>query len=351
MRRVLIIKLSSLGDVAQALPVASALRKRFPELRVTWAVEERCAALLHGHAGVDRVITFPSLSWGAVGRGWTAACARALRAVRAERYDVALDLQGLLKSSVVALWSRAPVRLGVTPQREGAALVSRAVAVRVGRCHSVDRYLDAAAFLGASRQPVRFGLVVQPTARASLGQLLRQHGAAAADPLIVIAPSPSRRAKAWPDDRWPAVIDAMADEGTVVLVGSAAQRRRHQALAARARRPPIDLTGATSVAELVALLDASALHIAPDTGTLHVAAALGRPVLGLFGPTPPWRLGPYGQRDSALHREDACGVTCPRICMSRRRCLRVIGAEEVVARARAALAHSSLASERDERVG
>src|SRR4030095_13606030 len=196
MRRVLIIKLSSLGDVAQALPVASALRKRFPELRVTWAVEERCAALVHGHAGVDRVITIPSLSWGAVGRGWSAACARALRAVRAERYDVALDLQGLLKSSVVALWSRAPVRLGVTPQREGAALVSRAVAVRVGRCHSVDRYLDAAAFLCASRQPVRFGLVVQPTARASLGQLLRQHGAAAADPLIVIAPSPSRGGEA-----------------------------------------------------------------------------------------------------------------------------------------------------------
>jgi lipopolysaccharide heptosyltransferase I len=350
-RRLLIIKLSSLGDVAQALPMASALRRRFAELRVSWAVEERSAALLHGHAGVDRVIAFPTLSWNAVGGAWPGALARALRAVRAESYDVALDLQGLLKSSVVSLWSRAPLRLGLPPQREGAGLVSRTIPVRPGRVHAVDRYLDGAAYFGAPAEPVQFGVRVQPAARASLLRVLRQRGVPASTRLIVIAPSSAQTAKAWPEHRWAAVIDALADDGTVVLVGNAVQRRRHQALTERARQPPIDLTGATTLGELVALLDACVLHIAPDTGTLHIAAALGRPVIGIYGPTPPWRLGPYGQLDAAVRRDGTCGFGCPRLCVWGRRCLRAITPDEIIERARAVLAHSPPAAERDERVG
>src|SRR5262245_11677165 len=335
-RRLLIIKLSALGDVVRALPVASALRRRFPSIRLTWAVEERFAALLRRHPAVDRVVTFPQMDWRALDRAWPAAWRRAVRAVRAEPYDVALDLQGLFKSSVIALCSRAPLRLGLPPQREGAWLVSRAIPVR--HRHVVDRFVDCAAYLGAAPATVDFSVPVEPSAAASLARRLGEHDVSPAAPLIVISPSAAGAWRDWPDHHWSSVADALAEAGTVVLVGSAVHRRRHRALAERARRRPIDLTGATSVAELVALLDRCALHLGPDTGTVHIAAALGRPVVSVYGPTPPWRAGPYGQLDFAVYRPGACGVGCPRLCVSGRRCLRAIMPDEVIERAHAALA-------------
>ena len=351
-RRLLILKLSSLGDIVQALPVASALRRQFPALHITWAVEGRFAALVQGHAAIDRVVTFPRLAWGAVAPTWPAALRRALGTVREQPYDITLDLQGLFKSSVVAVCSRAPLRLGLAPQREGARLVSRAVPLTRGRRHAVDAYLDCAAHLGAAPAPAQFGLPVAPAAAASVARLLRQRAVPRTAPLIVIHPSAGRPWKAWPDRYWPPVIDALAGAGTIVLVGGAEHRARHRTLAHRARQPVVDLTGATTLAELIALLDRCALHLAPDTGTLHVAAALARPVVGIYGPTPSWRLGPYGQLDGAVRVADACGVACPRLCLQRRRCLRVITPDQVIARARRALANGPQRAQRsaEERV-
>lgn len=335
--RLLIVKLSSMGDIAQALPVAAALRRRFAALRITWAVEERFAALVSDHPAIDRMVTFPRMTWDGLDRAWLPGLQRALRGVRAERYDLVLDLQGLLKSSLIALSARVPVRLGVSPQREGAALVSRAVPLPAGRRHAVEQYLACAAYLGATPAPVDFGLRVRPSAAASLTRLLAQRGARHDAPLIAVNPTAARPWKEWPEERWLAVVDVLAEQGTIVLVGGAEQRRRHRQLAARARRPPLDLTGATTLAELIALLDRCALHLAVDTGSLHVAAALGRPVVGIYGPTPPWRLGPYGRADFAISGHGACTVGCPRACVRRRRCLSTIAPDDVIERARYAL--------------
>ena len=117
LRSVLIVKMSSIGDVVHALPVATALRRRFPQLRISWAVEERAAPLLADHPAIDRVVVFPPMRWGEVGPAWTRAVARAVRDLTSEAYDVCLDLQGLAKSSLVALLSRAPLRLGTWNQR------------------------------------------------------------------------------------------------------------------------------------------------------------------------------------------------------------------------------------------
>lgn len=337
LRHLLIIKLSSLGDITQALPVATALRRQFPELRITWAVEDRFAALLHRHPAVNRVVTFPRLTWSTPDRGWLSALRRALRVLREEPYEVALDLQGLLKSSIVALWSRAPVRLGLSPQREGAALVSRALPSAPGRHHAVDHYLGCAAALGAGPAPVDFGLRVQPAAVASVARRLADRGVRFDAPLIAVNPSAARRSKAWLDHGWAAVIDGLDDAGTIVLVGGREQRRRHRRVGDLARHRPIDVTGATTLAELVALLDRSALHLAPDTGTLHIAAALGRPAIGVYGPTPPWRLGPYGQSSFAVHGAQTCAIGCPVVCVRGRPCMRAITPDQVLARARVAL--------------
>ena len=336
--RLLIVKLSSLGDVVHALPVASALRVRYPTLHLTWAVEARCAPLVHQQGVVDRVIEFPRLEWGAVDRAWPAALRSPLAALRAVGCDAVLDLQGLLKSAVLARAAGAPLRLGVAPQREGARLLVRPLPSLDGRRHAVERYLAAAHYLGAVGQPVRFGLRVDAAADAAVARRLAAAGIDGGERLLVVNPSASRRAKMWPLARWAAVIAALAEAGPVVLVGSEEQRAAHATL--RSARVALDLTGTTSLFELTALLARSALHLAPDTGSLHLAAALGRPVIGVYGPTATWGLGPWGQPDNALSGAAACGAWCPRPCLHRRRCLDAVTPEAVVARARSVLASS-----------
>ena len=334
--RLLIVKLSSLGDVVHALPVAAALRSRFPALHLTWAVEARCAPLVHQQGVVDAVIELPRLEWGAFGGAWLAAMRAPLAAIRAARCDAVLDLQGLLKSALLALAAGAPVRLGVAPQREGAQLVVRAVPSREGRAHVVEQYLAAARYLGAEAEPVRFGLRVDAVADAAIGRRLASAGIDAGRPLLVVNPSPSRRAKRWPLRHWVEAIRALSADGTVVLVGGPEHRAAHARLG-DAGGVALDLTGATNLLELTALLARAAVHLAPDTGSLHLAAALGRPAIGIYGPTPTWRLGPWGQPDNALSGAAACGVGCPRLCW-RRRCLDAVTPAAVIERTRQVLA-------------
>jgi heptosyltransferase I len=337
LHRLLIVKLSSIGDVVQALPVASALRRRYPAMRISWAVEDWTAPLVQGHPAVDRLLVFPAMRWTAAGAGWTAAFARAVRELREEEYDVVLDLQGLFKSALIALISRAPVRLGVRPQREGSWLISHAVPASGGRRHAVDSYLSCAEWLGAPAEPVSFGLAAQPGAIASIRQQLSAIGVVPRSAVVVINPTSSASRKNWGINCWAAVAGALAEHATILLVGERGQRARHAEIVCRAGRCVHDLTGRTSLAELIALLDQCSLHIGPDTGSVHVAAALGRPVIAVYGPTAPWRLAPYGQEDAVIHHRDRCGRGCPRWCRLRRACLRAATAEEVIHRARGVL--------------
>lgn len=335
---VLIVKLSSIGDVIHALPVASALKRRYPSMRITWAVERWTAPLVAGHPAVDRLVVFPAMmGWpGRPGRWWSEMRA-AVRALRLESYDAALDLQGLAKSAIVSVLSKAPCRIARARQREGSHLVSAGVPLPATPIHAVDEYLLVARFLGADVEPVEFALPVSDDARRSIGCQLKSHRVPDDRPLIVVNPSAAQSWKEWPAAHWSSVIDRLHEMGPVVVIGAPSQERAHLEITARARRPPIDLTARTTLAEVVALIERAALHLAPDTGTVHMAVALGTPVVAVYGPTPRVRVGPYRQPASAIARDDLCGRGCPAYCRYGRRCLQAVTVDEVVDRARAAL--------------
>ena len=331
LQTVLIVKLSSIGDVVHALPVASALKQSFPHLRITWAVERWTAVLVEGHPAVDRVVVFPTMvKWPEhVGR-WRADFCAALSALRDERYDVALDLQGLARSAMVSWLSRAPIRIARAGQREGAHLVSDAVPLPAREIHAVDEYLEVARSLGATVAPAQFALPVRAEARDSVDQLLTAHGVSAARPLIVISPSASVRWREWPLERWRAVVDALAERGTVIIIGERARSAAHRGLIQGAPSA-VDLTGQTTLAEVVALIERAALLLAPDTGSAHVAVALGVPVLEVLGPTSSRRAGPYRPPALAISHGERCEWACPTVCLHRHRCLSAVTVEEVVA--------------------
>ena len=340
LRRLLIVKLSSIGDVVHALPVAVALRRRYPQAHISWAAEDWTAPLLRGHPAIDRIVAFPTMRWRCFGPRWVQSYWQAVHDLRSASYDVSIDLQGLLKSAAVALLSRAPLRIGLHEQREGAHLVSRAVPRHPGRLHVVEDYLRCAEFLGASPTPVSFALPVQPDARATINKRLSEMDVAGGAPLIVINPSASAAWKTWPVEHWARVANVLSTTGVIILVGGAAQKAVHAEVARRAGRPVHDLTGRTTLTELVALLDRCTIHIAPDTGSAHIAAALGRPVVGLYGPTPIWRKAPYGYEDLAVCGDGQCAIGCPRMCRRGRPCLPA-AADAIIARAQHALARAA----------
>jgi heptosyltransferase-1 len=343
LERLLILKLSSIGDVVHALPTASAIKRAFPSLRITWAIEEWTAPLVIDHPAVDRVVVFPTMvRWPPSPVRWVRRFAAAVRELRGEPYDVCLDLQGLARTAALALLSRSPVRVARSGQREGAHLVSFGVPLNGTAVHAVDECLQLARWLGAAVDPVSFSLPVQASAAASVNRLLAAHGVAPDRPIVVVNPSSVERWKNWPGSRWVEVIDAVADCGAIVLIGTSAQASAHAAIAKAAACRPIDLTGRTSLAELIALADRAALHLAPDTGTVHIADAVGTPVVAVYGPSRPSRLGPYSQPANVVYHGELCGKGCPAYCPHGRRCLAEATPEEVIAKARAAVRRQSV---------
>ncbi|MER3474304.1 MAG: hypothetical protein C4335_09800 [Armatimonadota bacterium] len=314
--RVAIVKLSSIGDVVHALPVSSALKRSFPHLQITWITEERCAEMVTGNPYLHEVLTIPGKAWR---RGvWKPRTWRELRQtvslLRSRRIQMTIDLQGLLKSAVVAWLTGAPVRIGYYWQREGAGLFNRVVPKEPTSVHVVQEYLDVARYLGAQTEPVEFPLYIPPEADERVRRLLHDGGIPSAEGFISINPSAGQPFKRWRTERWAELITRIDQRYhlPVVLVGATADRPLAEDIRARTATPFVDMVGKTNLKELSALLRRSLLHICGDTGSAHLSVALGRPVIGLYGPTNHRRTSPYGQENRIITHQDRCPVCTSR---------------------------------------
>jgi lipopolysaccharide heptosyltransferase I len=302
--RIALIKLSSLGDVVHALPVAATLRARVPDVHLTWIVERREAAVLRDHPALDALLAVDTRRWRrARGLRDLADVVRAVREMRRKlrlaAFDVALDLQGLLKSGVLAAATRAPLRIGFAARRcrepLNALFTNRRVEPPPAARHIVDQHLS---LLGPLRvtEPVReFRLPVDAGAEARADEFLAGHGVKPGQRLVVLNPGAGRPDKRWPEERFRALAGRLTEDAgadVVVVWGpgeEATARRIAPGGVSRALLGP-----PTNLHELVAFLRRANVLVAADTGPLHLAAALGTPCVGLYGPTSAVRNGPYG---------------------------------------------------------
>jgi heptosyltransferase-1 len=314
--RIAIIKLSSLGDVLHALPVARALRRALPGAHLTWVVEAREYAILRDHPDLDSVVPVDTRLWRRLvwrpsgAREVLSKVGRLRERIRRASFDVAIDLQGLLKSGLLTAYTGAPVRIGFSAgrcrERWNALFTNRHVTPPVSARHIVEQYLALLAPLGIDPGPVEFHVPVPAAAERRMEELLVKEGVKPGDRLVAINPGAGRANKRWPVARFSALAERLASEAGARLLllwgpdeafmarDIALALPGHSALLA----PPTDL------GELTALLKRCRLMIANDTGPLHLAAALGTPALGLFGPTSAERNGPYGPRCRGLQSPD-----------------------------------------------
>ena len=305
--RIALVKLSSLGDVVHALPVAATLRAARPHARLTWIVERREAAVLHDHPALDEVIVADTRGWRRARRPGAVRAALAdvlalRRRLAAARLDVAIDLQGLMKSGAIARATQAPVRIGFHRGwgREplGALFTNRHVIPPPSARHVVEQYLALLAPLGIDERRLEFRLPTVAAAETRLDEWLASVGLKPQRRLVVLNPGAGRPAKRWPVAHFATLAARLAhDAGAhVVVVWGPGEESAARAIVAGAGQagartllaPPTDLN------ELIALLRRASVMIAADTGPLHLAAALGTPCVGLYGPTAAARNGPYG---------------------------------------------------------
>jgi heptosyltransferase-1 len=334
-RSILILRTSALGDIVHCLPVASALRAAFPSARLGWVVEEPFLPLVASHPAVDEAIPVSLRRWrhrplAVATRGELATLRRRLRAFDAE---VALDLMGNHKAGALALLSGARHRVGPVrrERREpsSALWINRPAAV--GGEHAVDRALSLLAALGVAPRPADFaGAALLPDA-----------GAAAARPpgYVALQPGAGWGNKRYPTAWWGQVARALAADGARVVALAGPGEDALAAEVAATSAGAAEVAAPEGLAALAAWLRGARLVIGGDTGPLHLAHALGVPVLALHGPTDPARHGPYGAPERAMFRRLPCSF-CYRRFTATKACLLELAPRQVAERARALLAVS-----------
>jgi lipopolysaccharide heptosyltransferase I len=308
--RLLIVKMSSIGDVVQALCVLEPLRPLCSHLG--WMVEPPSLPLLEGHPLIDRVHVFPKarLKEGLrapLSGGLGAALSGLRRELTSERYDAVLDMQGLFKSAVVVRLSGARRRVGFGGTRELSYLaLNERVAPGKKERHAVLKYLDLARHLGGEIERVSFPVPVRPEEEQRVQRLVAEL-AGEGGPLVVLSPQTRWETKLWPAERFARLAALLLREGArVVLCGAPEDRPILDAISRQAGGEVPNLAGQLNLREFAHLCRLASVVVSCDSGPMHLAAAAEAPVVALFGPTAPWRTGPFG----ALHRVVRKGLTC-----------------------------------------
>lgn len=309
-RKILIVKPSALGDVVHTLPILRLLRRRFSAAHISWLINPPFAGLIEGHPDLNEVIRFERRRFANSWRDPSAAAGlwNFKKELSSAKFDLVLDLQGLLRSAWLTWYTGAPVRVGFANAREMAPFFyTHRVRVKDMEVHAIERYLTLAEELGCARGPVEFDFAVKDEDRRDVGLRIAECGLRIESRFAVLFPGTN-----WPTKRWPAEkfsrLTAMLREqfGLESIVAGAADTP--------AVEGALSLVGKTSLKQLVALMERAAVVIANDTGPMHIASALNRPLVSLFGPTNPIRTGPYKRMDTVLRVNIACSPCYSRKC-------------------------------------
>ena len=313
--RILIVKMSSLGDLFHALPTVHELKVGL-QATVDWVVQPEYADLARCFTDVDRVLVFPR-------RGFWKGIVGFTRMLREREYDLIIDLQGLMKSALVTRLARGPRRIGPSFHREGAHLFYSEVAgARNKERHAVEEVLDVVRHLGLEVHAPVFPVTFPKKTLVERA------------PRVALVPCSRWITKNWPAERFVEVgFELQKRAGaTIFLAGSKADIEVCRRIETKLARNVVNTAGQTSLAGLGSLLQEMDLVITVDSGPMHVAAAVGRPVLALFGATDPKRTGPYGSQ----HRIVVSPAAACRPCFSgscregKMSCLLDISSAEVV---------------------
>jgi len=367
-RKILLVKLSAVGDVVHTIPVLNKLRRRYPAAQIDWLVTPAIGELLRHHPAITNVIEFPREDASALLRPAALGnYARLAARLRDTRYDLVIDVHGQIRTAIFTLATGAPVRIGFdrprasvwkathrefTAQarrhawqgaREGSWLAyTHHIPVPTLDLHAVDRYLNVGPLLGLEQGPPDFSFPIPPAATANVDALLQRHRLSGTG-LVAMAPGTIWETKHWGSAKFAEVARHFLQNGfDVVLMGT---RRERAVCDEVARLAPgvVNVAGETTLTELAALIRRSTICVTNDSGPMHLAVALDRPVVSVFGPTDPVWIGPYGRADAVLRAGVPCSPCLLRQlsrCRHDHICMENVSAGSVIERMETILQHA-----------
>ena len=362
--RILLIKPSALGDVVHTIPVLVKLRARYPSARIDWLITPENAEVVRSHPALSNVVLFARRDFSKRGHRWRATVAfrDLLKQIRRAKYDLIVDMHGQMRSAFFTLISGARVRIGFdrpikfsrtisaehdlknVPShgwrgaREGSWVAyTHRIPIPTLDVHAIDRYLWVAPLLGLDDNPPDLRIYLSPETIQNVERLLEQHGVPTSKRLIVLVPGTIWETKHWTIEGFAGVARQFLHDGfAVALAGTKRDEQRCRQIAAAA--PGVcDLSGKTTPAELAALIRRAEVAVTNDSGSMHVAASLGKPMVSVFGPTNPVHIGPYERPESVVRVDLPCSPCNYRRlsqCPFDHACMKQVTSEMVVERVR-----------------
>ncbi|HMH03002.1 MAG TPA: lipopolysaccharide heptosyltransferase II [Candidatus Udaeobacter sp.] len=331
--RILLIKPSALGDVVHTLPVLVKLRARYPRAQIDWLITPENAEVVRYHPALSNVVLFARRDFSKRGRRWRAFLSffDLLKQIRSAKYELIIDMHGQVRSAFFALISGARVRIGfdrpvkrgltVSAEhalknipnhgwrgaREGSWIAyTHRIPIPTLDVHAIDRYLWVAPLLGLDDNPPDLTIHLSPQATSKVNRLLKEQGVPVSKPLVVLVPGTIWETKHWTIEGFAGVARQFLQDGfAVALAGTMRDQQRCRQIAAAAPGT-CDLSGKTTPADLAALIRRAEVAVTNDSGSMHVAASLGKPMVSVFGPTNPVHIGPYERPESVVRVDLPC---------------------------------------------
>lgn len=330
--KILIVKLGAVGDVVHTLPALHSLRKSFPEAFIAWVVERKSMEVITGNSDLDEVIIFERKELQRIFKAdGLFAAYRFFREfadkLKGYNFDLVIDFQTLLKSGIITLSSGAKKRIGFDKWREMNKLFTN-YRIKAVSAHTVDKYLELVDAAGGKpdASPVK---IAYSSEDASYVDKFLSEKALAGRPWVAINPGASWTSKLWPVERFAALCDIMEDfEIPVVVIWGPGEEPLVDAIVGATRSSMLNVAPSTSIKQLACLLERSSLYVGGDTGPMHMAVAMGTPVVGIFGPSDPQRNGPYGEGHMILQADIDC-IKCWKKSCSTMECMKNVSSEDV----------------------
>ena len=322
---ILIVKLSAIGDVIHTLPVLNAVRRHYPRARITWLVEEAAAGLLEGHRSLDRVLVSKRKRWlkGLAGptRGrYIREALIFIKALRDTRYDMILDLQASLKGGILVGLARGRRKIGfgkgLEHQEYSYLFLNEKIPAVDMEVHALTRGLMLLEHVGIAADKVDYHLPVSGRDREDIARMLKTAGLSGSAKLVAINPVAQWDTKLWESRKFANLADLLIERYGVAVVfsGGPDDRPVIGEIESRMKFSALNLAGRTTLKGLAALYEKALFLVSTDTGPMHLGAAVGIPVVALFGATAPWRTGPFGREHRVVRADCSCSPCFKRRC-------------------------------------
>ncbi len=343
-KRILIIRLDRLGDVILSTPVIKSVRDAYPASRISVMVRPYCEDVVKGNPYLDEVIVYDK---GGREKDFSGNLSF-ISGLRGRNFDLALILHPTARSHIITFLSGIPERVGYD-KKLGWLLTKKIPHTKqFGLKHEIDYTLDILRYIGIESPEKELYMPVQDSSEEKIDGIFSRNGLSGNDTVIALNPAASCASKRWPEKKFAELGDRLVNEykARIIIISGAEDKALADSVSGLMKSPSLDLSGMTTIGDLASVLKRTALFISNDSGPVHMACALGRPVIAIFGRSDrglsPRRWGPVGKSDVVLHKDVECHECLAHNCKIGFKCLEAITVDDALAAASRILRHKGV---------